>query len=309
MQSTSGDESLADLDSTSCGYTSDVAAEYNNFYKDLGELKKWSDLPEILEKDNKKVVPVEGKGFCLMEAISTSLSLEYDILIEPDKLIELISREVCTHPEYTKYLKVPLSQDELNYNLMTFRSTKKYSRVVAHVYLPAISSALDLHIRTIQNISGFFGVVNTYPLDNFNNKKTVTLIVIDEIYQPVVAKQVDAELAADPPAAAPPSPAVQSEYPVIVISDCESEVVVEYSQKVDPSPVFGMQVIVPDSESDESSEDVKPTQDLLTSVNNLERRIQKQEQDALLPDIPDISDCYIRINPNTSKPKGIAFNA
>ena len=62
---------------------------------------------------------------------------------------------------------------------------------------------------------------------------------------------------------------------------------VEYSQKVDPSPVFGMQVIVPDSESDE---DVKPTQDLLTIVNNLERRIQKQEQDALLPNIPDIPD-------------------
>ena len=81
----------------------------------------------------------------------------------------------------------------------------------------------------------FFGVVNTYPLDNFNNKKTVTLIVIDDIYQPVVAKQVDAELAP-----VPAVPALQSEYPVIVISDCESEVVVEYSQKVDPSPVFGV---------------------------------------------------------------------
>ena len=284
MQSNSGDESLPDLDSTSCGYTSDVAAEYSNFYKGLGELKKWSDLPEILEKDNKKVVPVDGKGLCLMEAISTSLSLEYDILIEPDKLIELISKEVCTHPEYTKYLKVPLSQDELNYNLMAFHSTKKYSRVVADVYLPAISSALDLHIRTIQNISGFFGVVNTYPLDNFNNKKTVTLIVIDDIYQPVVAKQVDAELAP-----APAIPALQSEYPVIVISDCESEVVVEYSQEVDQSPVFGVQVIVPDSES-ESEQDVKPSPDLLASVNNLQRRIQKQEQDAVLPHIPDIPD-------------------
>ena len=96
-------------------------------------------------------------------------------------------------------------------------------------------------------------------------------------------------MAAHPSAAAPPAPAVQSEYPVIVISDCESEVVVEYSQKIDPSPVFGVQVIVPDSES-ESEQDVKPSQDLLASVNNLERRIQKQEQDAVLPDIPDIPD-------------------
>ena len=64
---------------------------------------------------------------------------------------------------------------------------------------------------------------------------------------------------------------------------------VEYSQKVYLSPVFGMQVMVPNSES-ESEQDVKPSQDLLASVNNLERRIQKQEQDALLPDIPDIPD-------------------
>ena len=99
-----------------------------------------------------------------------------------------------------------------------------------------------------------------------------------------MAKQVDAELAP-----APAIPAVQSEYPVIVISDCESEVVVEYSQEVDPSPVFGVQVIVPDSES-ESEQDVKPSPDLLTSVNNLQRRIQKQEQDAVLPHIPDIPD-------------------
>ena len=59
--------------------------------------------------------------------------------------------------------------------------------------------------------------------------------------------------------------------------------------KKSPSPVFGMQVIVPDSES-ESEQDVKPSQDLLASVNNLKRRIQKQEQDAVLPDIPDIPD-------------------
>ena len=76
-------------------------------------------------------------------------------------------------------------------------------------------------------------MVNTYPLDNFNNKKTVTLIVIDEIYQPVVAKQVDAELAP-----APPALALKSEYPVIVISNCESEVVVEYSQKVSISSIW-----------------------------------------------------------------------
>ena len=74
VQSNSGDESLADLDSTSCGYTSDVAAEYSNFYKGLGELKKWSDLPEILEKDNKKVVPVDGRPFQQVSAYFTFIT-------------------------------------------------------------------------------------------------------------------------------------------------------------------------------------------------------------------------------------------
>ena len=59
-----------------------------------------------------------------------------------------------------------------------------------------------------------------------------------------------------------------------------------------------MQVIVPDSES-ESEQDVKPSQDLLASVNNLERRIQKQEQDAVLRDIPDILD----VKPHMDKPE------
>ena len=137
----------------------------------LGELKKLSNLCEILEKDNQKVVPLEGNGLCFR------LRLQYDMYIDPEKLIEFISKEVCTHLEYTKYMRVPL---------MAFHSTKNYSRVVADVYLSAILSALDLHIRTIQKSSGFYGVVNIYPLGSFSNKETVTLIVIDGIYQPVV---------------------------------------------------------------------------------------------------------------------------
>ena len=53
-------------------------------------------------------------------------------------------------------------------------------------------------------------------------------------------------------------PLVSSEYPVIIISDSDSEVVVEYSQKDNPSPLFGMQVIIPDTDSEEER---KPTED------------------------------------------------
>ena len=88
VQSTSGDESLEDLDSSS--YTHDVATEYSYFYKGLGELKKWSDLPEILEKDCQKVVLPKGNGLCLIKSISESLRLQYDICMDPERFIQLI---------------------------------------------------------------------------------------------------------------------------------------------------------------------------------------------------------------------------
>ena len=68
-------------------------------------------------------------------------------------------------------------------------TSRKYSRLVADMYLPAIASAMNLHIRTIQNISGYYGILNTLPLNDKDEKsrKIITLIIQDDIYQPVVA--------------------------------------------------------------------------------------------------------------------------
>ena len=85
-------------------------------------------------------------------------------------------------------MRVPICQEEVTFNLLNLTTSKKYSRVVADMYLPAISSALGLHIRTIQNISGYFPVVNTLPLNTKpgDSKKVITLIIKDGIYQPIV---------------------------------------------------------------------------------------------------------------------------
>ena len=73
--------------------------------------------------------------------------------------------------------------------LLALNKKTEYSRLVAELYIPAISNALDLHIRVIQNIAGYYGVLNTCPLPNMGspeNKKTITLILIDDTYHPVV---------------------------------------------------------------------------------------------------------------------------
>ena len=179
--------------------------------------------------DGKKILPVSSTGICLFQSISECLWEDYNIQMNPDKLVKLTSTEICNHPDYLKYLRIPVSQEEVDYKLMSFN--KSGARVAADMYIPAISSALDLHIRTIQNISGYYGVVNTYPISGFTNKKTVTLIIIDGVYHPVVSKSSDEELSAAQPSSTsvqPPQPSatpVQSgpSQVIIISSDSEAE--------------------------------------------------------------------------------------
>ena len=127
-------------------------------------------------------------GYVLIESIIAALFDGYNISYQKDEIIEFMAKELVHKPDYTRYLRVPISQEEVTFNLLNLTTSKKYSRVVADMYLLAISSALDLHIRTIQNISGYFAVVNTLPLNTKpgDSKKVITLIIKDGIYQPIV---------------------------------------------------------------------------------------------------------------------------
>ena len=137
-----------------------------HFFSGIGNLKKLVDLPTILKKDKKKVLPPEADGLNLIERIIRCLWEEYDISISYDKLVEFFATEFCSKPEYTRYMKTPLSQDEINHNFLAFSKKNEHARLVVDLYLPAISNALDMHLRVIQNIAGYYGIINTYPLPN-----------------------------------------------------------------------------------------------------------------------------------------------
>ena len=158
-------------------------------FRGIDALKKSYDLPTILKKDRKKVLPPPGKGISLIESIMTCLWEDCDICLGYNKMLHFLATEICSNPEYTKYMNLLLSQEDVNYNLLALNKKTEYSRLVAELYIPAISNALDLHIRVIQNIGGYYGVLNTCPLPNMGspeNKKTITLILIDDTYHPVV---------------------------------------------------------------------------------------------------------------------------
>ena len=156
---------------------------------------KWSHLPNILDHDGKEILTLHNTGGVgLLESISECLKCEYDIHISTDELISKIAQEILQNPDYTRYMKVPISQEEVNYRLLSFKQGDKYALLLSQVYIPAISSALDIHMRIIQNVGGYYTVLNTFPLQStqvniMDVKKSVTLIIDNGIYKPVVPKK------------------------------------------------------------------------------------------------------------------------
>ena len=166
----------------------DTISSNKNFYEGLKELKPWTSLPDILKKDKKMILQVEGAGYVLLESIIAGLYHCYNISYSKDEIIKYMSKELVQKPDYTKYMRLPITQEEVDFNLLSMRTSKKYSRLNADMYLPAISSALNIHFKTIQNISGYFAVMNTLPINNnpWQSNKVITLIMQNGIYQPVV---------------------------------------------------------------------------------------------------------------------------
>ena len=162
------------------------------FLRGIHNLKKWCDLPTILQKDRKKVLPSEGDGISLIESIITCLWEDYDIGIDYSKMIQFLTTEISSKPEYTRYMKNTPTLDNIIFNL-TLKEKDEYAKYAAELYIPAISDALDLHLRVIKYMAGYYGVVNIFPEPskrNPNEIKTITLIQIDGAYHPVIHAEV-----------------------------------------------------------------------------------------------------------------------
>ena len=74
---------------------------------------------------------------------------------------------------------------------------KKYGKSMCDLYIPAMASALDLHIRVLEFIGGYYAVLNTFPSNHTNsrNVKTVNLTLKEDKYKPVVyMKEKEAEI-------------------------------------------------------------------------------------------------------------------
>ena len=94
-------------------------------------------------------------------------------------------------------MKSPVSQGEVEIRIMEKVQSKTYSKSVCDLYLPAMATALDLHIRVIQSISGYYAILNTLPAkEEKPNKdmKVINLIFENNKYSPVIYVGQDSEI-------------------------------------------------------------------------------------------------------------------
>ena len=100
----------------------------------MHSLQKWCDLPTILQKDRKKILPSEGEGISLIESIITCLWEGYDIGIGYSKMIQFLATEISSKPAYTKYMKDKPSLDDIIFNL-TLKEKDEYAKYAVELYM------------------------------------------------------------------------------------------------------------------------------------------------------------------------------
>ena len=136
----------------------------------------------------REIVEVEGDGYKLVECIKRSLHCEHNTNYTRMEIINKVAEELLRNPEYTKYYSTPIEYQDLNRNI-TEAMSRKYGRLLVDVYLPALSSALDLHIKIYEEIHGYVGIVATTPLQPSTQKKFTKLVWQGDRYNVILRKK------------------------------------------------------------------------------------------------------------------------
>ena len=240
-----------------------------------------------MKKDRKKILPSEDEGISLIESIIACLWEDYDIGIGYSKMIQFLATEISSKPAYTKYMKNKPSLDDIIFNL-TLKEKDEFAKYAAELYIPAISDALDLHLRVIKYMAGYYGVVNIFPepgKGNPNEIKTITLILIDGTYHPVVHADVQ-EYKPEPELIQPltqmkcmsVTPVKPEEVMVISDIDCDSGIgeLVNVAKVTQASPVM-IESQVSQVNEEEQHPDIY--MELLKEVQELEEKLKKQSEE------------------------------
>ena len=106
-----------------------------------------------------------------------------------ENIIDQIANQLVDDPEYLKYSKRPLTQADVNAAIKFGTSTRNYGRLVSDMYMPALATTLQLHIRVITNVHGYYTIMHNTPLKTYENAhwKVINLLLDDEgKYQPIV---------------------------------------------------------------------------------------------------------------------------
>ena len=110
-------------------------------FRAVGQLKKWSELPHILKQDRRKIWKIKDKGYQFIASVIKCLEKDYDIRYKPKEVLDKISSELISKLEYTTFMKSPISQKDVDYNMIEKSPKEKAALVMSicqHCQMPLI---------------------------------------------------------------------------------------------------------------------------------------------------------------------------
>ena len=105
----------------------------------------WKDVMATLASNGLYVATVESEGHGLLEAIQECMSRNYDIQYTIDDMISQVASQLVNNPVYTQFCDAPLDPMKVT-DQMRFNMKSRMGKLLNYMYIPAIASALDVHV-------------------------------------------------------------------------------------------------------------------------------------------------------------------
>ena len=126
-------------------------------------MKTRAEIPQILEQDMREVEEVEGKGLRVLESVIHCLRVDYDLFYTKEDLIHKVIEEMLTNPNQGQFFRGNINPFAIKAEYQFGAASHVYGKVMGDICLRTVANALNITIRTIMNVHGYYAVMNIHP--------------------------------------------------------------------------------------------------------------------------------------------------
>ena len=111
-------------------------------------------------------------------------------------MISQVASQLVNTPVYTQFYDAPLDPMKVT-DQMRFNMKSRMGKLLNDMYIPAIASALEIHVQVVQDVHGYMSAVNTFPTHPTPATKKVILLWDNDKYYAAVNNLEHANLPID----------------------------------------------------------------------------------------------------------------